>query len=146
MNHIDDKAWEDNLEEITLHGVNHDIHLERNPNLIRANKITPPQDTFNVQLEDKLAPEDILQMGIEEEIASQMGNENMQQSTLSEEQQAIIDEGIKRRGAKIAKANMIKSNDEFVQVQVDEVLQQIAAVKAQDEAQREAKEEKKRQQ
>jgi hypothetical protein len=34
MNHIDDKNWEDNFEEITLHGVNHDIHLEMNPILI----------------------------------------------------------------------------------------------------------------
>lgn len=62
-------------------------------------------------------------MGIEEEIAAQLGNENLSTNSLTEEQQSIIDDGIKKRGAKIAKANMIKQDNDFVQQLGDEVLQ-----------------------
>ena len=58
-----------------------------------------------------------------------MGNENYQKNSLTEEQQSIIDEGIKRRGDKIAKARVLKSQNDFVQETVEEVVQNIAAVK-----------------
>ena len=111
MNHINDPSWAENLIDIKLSGVQEDINLKKNW------KPAKPPAKSNVMLSDEINDQDLVNL-VETD------------GTLeTEEGREIADKLIKIKGDRIAKENIVKRENMFVQQQVTEVLHDIAAFK-----------------
>ena len=120
VNHVNDPEWYDNLLDIKLsHFGKQDVNLVKNfrkEDFLRKKK---PQDEMNLQIDEN-----------EEETIEAVEAEA--------KAEAIAEEAIKKKGDIIAKANIVRKENEFVQQQVDTVLEGIASIKQRESEKAEA--------
>ena len=119
INHINDPAWYANLIDIKLNLGKQDV------NLVKEFR----KEDFDLK---KKKPEEVSNLQINE------GE--------GEQADLLIDEDIKSKGDIIAKANIVKQENQFVQEQVDTVLNSIAQIKTKEAEDKAALEKKKQDQ
>ena len=135
MNHINDPDWRENLPDMRLAMNQQDINLKQtfrkedfakkpsSANLVGIPNGSP-SDVQLVQDEDALS--EVLDLEMDEQNGSGLTIEQREKET----------ESIKRAGDQIAKANIVRRENEFVQQSVEEVLSNIEQVKKQNELDR----------